>query len=155
MGEHTHLDAERCAALEKLLYVAQALAVIFRLRINLERREGWWEFGLRTPRLGFQTACICPKRVSFSSERILLAVFALGPILREPRHKSRSREVEEAVVLGRGKWRWLATIPIDVTAYSCTGAINSPCYTMGKWRNINKTVHCTLTDNKVIKHIQQ
>lgn len=32
----SYLDAERCAALEELLYVAQALAVVFRFWVNLE-----------------------------------------------------------------------------------------------------------------------
>lgn len=35
----THLDAERRAALEELLYVAQALAVVLRFLVNLERRR--------------------------------------------------------------------------------------------------------------------
>lgn len=35
----THLDAERCAALEELLYVAQALAVVLRLLVDLHKKK--------------------------------------------------------------------------------------------------------------------
>lgn len=38
-GKCTYLDAEWCAALEKLLYVVQALAVVFRFLVNLQRRK--------------------------------------------------------------------------------------------------------------------
>ena len=39
MRDGSYLDAERCAALEKLLYVVEALAVVLRFLVNLERRK--------------------------------------------------------------------------------------------------------------------
>lgn len=53
-GKYPYLDAKWCAALEKLLYVVQALAVVFRFLVDLQRRKRrlgiQFQFTLRVPR---------------------------------------------------------------------------------------------------------
>ena len=63
-------------------------------------------------RHAFFSVCAC----------VCVCVFATGPdTLREAGLRSRSGEVEEAVELGRGKWRRQIRIPAAAaSAYSCT-----------------------------------
>lgn len=52
--KYPYLDAKWCAALEKLLYVVQALAVVFRFLVDLQKRKRrlgiHFQFTLRVPR---------------------------------------------------------------------------------------------------------
>lgn len=120
----SYLDAEWCAALEKLLYVVQTLAVVLRFLVNLQRGEpqmhfqftqrGSCAFTLQFPEF------LSPENESSWSTRILQST--VGLTLREAGLRSRSGEVEQAVVLGRGKWRRQIEIPTGGgVCCGCTG----------------------------------
>lgn len=52
----TYLDAEWCAAFEKLLYVVQTLAVVFRFLVNLQKRLTPVKGSTSSSRRGFPAA---------------------------------------------------------------------------------------------------
>lgn len=122
-GKCPYLDAKWCAALEKLLYVVQALAVVFRFLVDLQRRKRrlgiQFQFTPRVPRCSH-----CGLLSSSALKWIFLidthSIARSGPdTLREAGLGSCSGEVEEAGGLGRGKWRRQIEIAAGVESCGC------------------------------------